>query len=406
MHRGYLLRLILVISVILLASILGCSFARFYGILPRTMIKIGSDLNLTEKAESPILLMEEPSLTIPCVNWIEIKEILTTSKFPLSKDYSMLDLEGKLKDKFKQGDAIWIYFRYEFSLSEDKIKHLRFNQYESSALGSEHIVYIRTQNETILLAKISVNLSLVDLNGNIRIKSGSSQGLTSCLMGISSGRKWDGFYVFGGRVPFSCEPGRYQILVSVKDELSGNMDEMRVNITIVEGEYKEPRFSPIPTAPEALVLTDKELPGGWKEVYSLNNSFWSPYYEQQIRFVIKQFVRGEVGKKALEIEITSFETPEGALAMYEDRYYWFNRSDPHASSDRISSFPGVRSFVVVRYEPLTGLRSFSVYSLIGNVVIRVTGGIYVKGIPTPAPLMEEILDIAEMQELRVISSES
>jgi len=122
----------------------------------------------------------------------------------------------------------------------------------------------------------------------------------------------------------------------------------------------------------------------------------------------KGFVRKDGVTRTITIEIMLFETPEGARSYFDELLRGFNESYPQYLSERISSVPGVESFIYIDYETyvhnktVTRLRTISIYSLVKNVVITVKGGGYLEGVLAPSPLMEEVLDIAEMQEMKVI----
>ena len=410
MPRELFLKLVLVISVILIGSILGFSLARYYGILPRTEITLEGSLNITGGGRgAPYQYIEPetwpiPSKEIPCVEWIRIKNLLTASKYPMLSRYNFtLDVEGKLKNEFRQGDAIWIYFEYEYYVPLEKFGGIRcvgvFSRFES-----QERAYIETENETIIVAHTSFNLSIMDEEGNVIMRAGDIT-LASCGSGLSAGDRYGAFYVFGGRFPFSCEPGKYRIVATVIDQLTGKTDQRSVNITILKGEHKEhkePHFYPISTPPEVLALQAEELPGKWEEIYSYNWSCWDPFYEEEVRLVDKQFLRTDGNNVTILIMIKEFETRESAEREFKEFLEVFNLSNRWGLAERISSIPGARSFTYVDYEPYTGLRTFSVYSLIENVVITVTGGGYVHNVTTPSPSFEEVLDIVEMQESKVV----
>ena len=419
MIRQYLLRLILVISVILIASILGFSFARLYGLLPRTEINLRGELNLTgggRKVTYPYLGPEEmkPSNVTPCLNWIKINNIITTSKDPLSEDSRYPAFEGKPKHEFRQGEAIWIYFEFSYFLSfEDRIEEIimieRISASFNDSIRCENI-YTRVDGDLILIAKIVSNLTIVDQHGNVRMRTGLSNELmcyTSGGLYSSTGEGRERF-IFAGKVPFSLEPGEYRVLATVVDLLTGKKDEKIVNITVLKGEYKEIRFFPISKSPDVLLLKEDELPGLWEYVYYYNFSLWEPHYEQQIWMTTKGFVRKDGVTRTITIEIMLFETPEGARSYFDELLRGFNESYPQDLSERISSVPGVESFIYIDYETyvhnktVTRLRTISIYSLVKNVVITVKGGGYLEGVLAPSPLMEEVLDIAEMQEMKVI----
>ncbi len=332
MSRELFLKLILVISVILIASILGFSLARYYGILPRTEITLEGSLNITGRRRSaPYQYIEPetwpiPSKEIPCVEWIRIKNLSTTSKYPMVFKYNFgLDVEGKLKNEFRQGDAIWIYFEYEYYVPLEKFRGIKCVGVFSFGFENQERAYIETENETIMVAHISVNLSIMDEEGNVIMKAGNT--LPSCSSGLSAGDRCGAFYIFGGRVPFSCEPGKYRIVATVMDQLTGKMDQRSVNITILRGEYKEPHFYPISTPPEALVLQVKELPGKWEEIRSYNWSCWDPFYEEEVRLVDKQFLRTDGNNVTISITIKEFETKEGAEREFEEFLERFNMSN-------------------------------------------------------------------------------
>ncbi len=415
MSRELFLKLVLVISVILIASILGFSLARYYGILPRTEITLEGSLNVTGgRKGAPHQYVEPepwpvPSKEIPCVEWIRIKNLLTTSKYPMVSRYNLtLDVEGKLKNEFRQGDAIWIYFEYEYYVSLEKFGAFRGIKWVGVVshfeLENQERAYVETENETIIVAQTSFNLSIIDEEGNVIMRARDIT-LTSCGSGLRAGDRCGAFYVFGGRVPFSCKPGKYQIVATVIDQLTGKMDQRSVNITILKGEYreyKEPRFYPISTPPEVLALQAEELPGKWEEIRSYNWSCWDPFYKEEIRLVDKQFLRTDGNNVTILIMIKEFETKESAEREFEEFLEVFNMSNRWGLAERISSIPGARSFTYVDYEPYTRLRTFSVHSLIENVVITVTGGGYVHNVTTPGPSFEEVLDIVEMQESKVV----
>ncbi|RLG51300.1 MAG: hypothetical protein DRO00_07375, partial [Thermoproteota archaeon] len=261
------------------------------------------------------------------------------------------------------------------------------------------------ENETIIVAHISFNLSIMDEEGNVMMRAGDNTPLSWGSGGrvpFSCEGRYRSLYIFGGRVPFSCEPGKYRIVATVIDQLTGKTDQRSVNISILKGEYKEPRFYPISTPPEVLALQAEELPGKWEEIYSYNWSCWDPFYEEEIRLVDKQFLRTDGNNVTILIMIKEFETKESAEREFEEFLEVFNMSNRWGLAERISSIPGARSFTYVDYEPYTRLRTFSVYSLIENVVITVTGGGYVHNVTTPGPSFEEVLDIVEMQESKVV----
>ncbi|GEM_PF-4494634 len=415
MSREYFLRLVLVISVIALASMLGFFLARFYGVFPQTEINLEEELNLTgwkRNITRPYMEPSEirPTNVTPCLSWIRISKIVTTSENPYPKRPSGLIppvFEGKLKSEFKQGEAIWIYFEYSYLLSlEGEVEPIgiigeSFNRHEK--------IYIKRNKDVVLVANIVFNLIIIDQEGEVRLKADHSSELMSYMGGGSyysfTGERGTRF-VFAGRIPFSFEPGEYKIVAMVADLLTGMRDEKAVNITVLPGEYREIRFSPISKPPETLILREDELTGGWKEIRSFSRSIWDPFYEQQIWFATKVYAREVSGiRRMMEINIMLFETPERASSYFEDMLHGFNESNPWALSEIISRVPGVRSFLYIHYERIYGLRTISVRSLIDNAIITVIGGGYLEGTPTPAPLIEEILDIAEMQELKVISSQ-
>ena len=245
MSREYSLRLVLVISVIALASILGFFLARFYGVFPQTEINLEEELNLTgwkrRNITRPYMEPSEirPTNVTPCLSWIRISKLVTTSENPYpkcSRGPIPPVFEGKLKSKFKQGEAIWIYFEYSYLLSlEGEVKPIgiigeSFNRHEK--------IYINRNKDVVLIANIVFNLTIIDQEGEVRLKADHSSELMSYMSGGSyysftgEGRT---HFVFAGRIPFSFEPGEYKIVAMVADLLTGMRDEKAVNITRTPG---------------------------------------------------------------------------------------------------------------------------------------------------------------------------
>ncbi|RLG42403.1 MAG: hypothetical protein DRO05_01240 [Thermoproteota archaeon] len=97
---------------------------------------------------------------------------------------------------------------------------------------------------------------------------------------------------------------------------------------------------------------------GEMRFYSHNWSFWDPFYEEERRFVEKQFLRRVGSNVTISMMINEFETREGAEREFEELFERFNISNPLGLAERTTNVPEGGSFTYVDYESYTRLRTF------------------------------------------------